>query len=191
MRNNKTSAVFVVACCIAWPATVFAQASAPAATRAGSQSAGGAPAVSVVPTPAAVEAANELMQLQEQTLLLKAQLKKLDAQAQVDEREQSLRRIGGQVTYDNVSLFATQSLGKTTSATLGMGNGVSVDVQSGDMLPNGMRVISIRPGTVVVAAPNGRRLTLAISPPSHQASLNAAAANGEVPPIPTLPMPSR
>lgn len=174
------SAASALACACAWPVTALAQASTPAA--------------SVVPTAAATQAANELMRLQEDTLLLKAELKKLDAQAQVVEREQALHRMGNTVTYGEVSLVATQSLGKSMSATLSSNDGSEFDVRTGDTLPGGMRVVQIRSGALVLAGENQRRTTLTVSTPSRGAVRNVAANGsdaGGVPPIPSLPLPSR
>lgn len=180
MNNDKTWIELAFALVLAWPITAVSQASTPAAA--------------VVPTPAAVQVANELMQMQEETLLLKAELKKLDAQAQVAEREQTLHRMGSTVTYGEVSLVATQSLGKTMSATLSSSDGSEFDVRAGETLPDGMRVVQIRSGAVVLVSEDGRHTTLTVSMPAHGALRNIAAngtAAGGVPPIPTLPMPAR
>ncbi|TKC86962.1 type IV pilus biogenesis protein PilP [Trinickia terrae] len=185
MRNDALT-ILALACAFSCPAAALAEASAPAAD-AGTR-------VSVQPTAAAMQAANELMRLQEDTLLLKAQLKKLDAQAQVAEREQTLHRMGNPVTYGEVSLLATQSLGKAMSATLASSDGSEFDVRAGDTLPDGMRVVQIRSGAVVLAGQDGRRTTLTVSMPAHGGARSLAANNagpGGVPPIPTLPMPSR
>jgi type IV pilus biogenesis protein PilP len=165
---------------MAWPLLAFAQASASAADAA--------PRVEVVPTEAARQAANELMQLQEETLILKAQLKKLDAQAQVAERQEALHRMGNSAApFSDVSLVATQSLGKRISATVATTDGAEFDVTMGDTLPNGMRVAAIHPGSIVLASSNGHRTTLAVSSSARQSSRNVTqAAAGSVPPIPTL-----
>ena len=187
MRNDGALALWAAACMIASPATAHAEP----------QAASTAPGMTVVPTAAAMKAANELMQLQEQTMLLKAQLKKLDAEAQVAEREQALHRMGD--TESNagadVSLLGTQSLGKTTTATVETSDGAELDVRAGETLPNGMRVMSIRSAAMVVIAPDGRRMTISISSPLQQRSrsfaANGAGNGGGVPPIPTLPISSR
>lgn len=152
-----------------------------------------APAAAVVPTPAAMAAANELMQLQEDTVVLKAQLKKLDAQEQVAEREASLSQMGRTVTNTEVAVVATQSLGGETSATVRTVDGGELDVRAGDTLPNGMHVVSIRSGAMVLQNLNGQRNTLIVSSPrGDDARLAATAApHGAVPPIPTLPMHTR
>jgi type IV pilus biogenesis protein PilP len=184
MRNDRAMTVWMIAGCFAWPVSALAQGGAADA------SADTAPRATVVPTPAASQAADELMQLQEQTLLLKAQLKKLDAQAEVAAREQTISRMGGGgVSYGDMSLVATQSLGKTMAATVSSGDGAEMDVHAGDTLPNGMRVVSIRSGAVVLAGDGGRRVTLAVTSSqqaSHNVMATGSAAEG-MPPLPTLP----
>jgi type IV pilus biogenesis protein PilP len=185
MRNDDALTVFVLACGFVWPLAAFGQASVTAADAA--------PSVNVVPTAAAAQAATELMRLQEETLILKAQLKKLDAQAQVVERQEALHRMGSAVSsYSDVSLVATQSLGKTMSATVATSDGTEIDVTAGDMLPNGMRVAAIRSGAIVLASKDGGRTTLTVSTSTRQPPRNVASTGAAgVPPIPTLPMPTR
>jgi len=162
----------------AWSVAAIAQTAAPAAV--------------VVPTPAAAAAASELMRLQEDTVVLKAQLKKLDAQAQVAEREAALSRMGRTITYDEIAVLATQSLGNTTSATVDVNGSGDLDVRQGDTLANGMRVVSIRPGTVVVEDKDARRTTLTVMSARKAPSRVAAAGlNGGMPSIPALSMPAR
>jgi type IV pilus biogenesis protein PilP len=185
MKNNRALIVLTAACCIAWPLWARAQSSAPA-------TADTAPRVAVVPTPAAVAAADELMRLQEETVVLKAELKKLDAQADVAAREDAINRLGHRAIESNVSLIATQSLGKTMFASVATSDGGELDVRTGDTLPNNMRVVSIRPGAIVVEARDGHRSTLTVSSaPRMVEATGAGTANTGVPPIPTLPMSMR
>jgi hypothetical protein len=199
MKNDRAMALLMIACCFAWPVAALAQgpgaaadasAGAPANVPAGAPADAG-PRATVVPTPAAVQAANELMQLQEETLLLKAQLKKLDAQAEVVEREQAIHRMGGTTSYGDISLVATQSLGKRMNATISSSDGAEMDVRAGDTLPNGMRVVSIRSGAIVLAGEDGHRVTLTVTSPQqmpHNVAATGTAADGAgVPPLPTLP----
>ncbi|MET3624733.1 type IV pilus biogenesis protein PilP [Burkholderia ambifaria] len=187
--------MLVLACCCAWPLAASGAASAAAATAAAPAEA--APRLNVVPTPAAMQAANELMRLQEETMILKAQLKKLDAQAQVAERQEALHRMGSTVSsYSDVSLVATQGLGKKLSATVATSDGAEFDVGPGDTLPNGLRVAAIRPGAIVLASQDGRRTTLTVSASARQQPARNVASTGSpgVPPVPTLPalpMPAR
>jgi type IV pilus biogenesis protein PilP len=189
MRNKHAMAALTLACAVVWPLAALGEASATPADEA--------PRVDVVPTAVAKQAANELMRLQEDTLILKAQLKKLDAQTQVFERQETLNRIGSTVSsYSDISLVATQSLGKRVGATVATSGGSESDVTTGDTLPNGMRVAAIRPGAIVLVAPDGHRTTLSVSvnaqdPVRTAAQIGTQAAARGVPPIPTLPLPTR
>lgn len=180
MKNDK--ALIALAWAIAGPTVAFAQGADGPTAAADLRAA-------VVPTPAAVQTASELMRLQEDTLLLKARLKKLDAQAQVAQREQSMRTSGGGIAYGEIALIATQSLGRATAATLSS-DGSEFDVQAGDRLPNGSRVAQIRPGRVVLTDPGGHSTMLAVSTRVRGAPRDLAAnviGPVGVPPIPTLP----
>ncbi|MDH6146222.1 MULTISPECIES: hypothetical protein [Paraburkholderia] len=152
-----------------------------------------APPAAVVPTSAAMAAATQLMRLQEDTVVLNAQLKKLDAQAQVAAREAALDQVSRTVANTEVSVVATQSLGGETSATVRTVDGGELDVHAGDTLPNGMRVVSIRPGAMVVQGIGGQRSTLIVSSVRDTSRVAATtdALHGGTPPIPTLPMPTR
>lgn len=183
---------------VAFPTPVCAQAaSTPLTVKAAAPAPGAALAKAAPPpdptaSPAALAAANQLMSLQEDTVILKAQLKKLEAQADVAARQDALGRMGHAVNADQLGIVATQSLGKTMMATIDVNDGSELDVHAGDQLPNGIRIVSIRPGVVVVDS-NGRRSTLTVSSPRQRES-RMVAVNGTssgVPPIPTLPMPAR
>jgi type IV pilus biogenesis protein PilP len=182
-------ALFVLVALVVMPGSVYAAA----ATPANPASASAAPPAAVVPTSAAMAAANQLMRLQEDTVVLNAQLKKLDAQAQVAAREAALNQVSRTAANTEVSVVATQSLGRDTSATVRTVDGGELDVHAGDTLPNGMRVVSIRPGAMVVQGLGGQRSTLLVSSArdGSRVAASADAMHGGTPPIPTLPMPTR
>lgn len=183
---------------VAFPTAAGAQAASTAPTVKAVAPAPGAALAQAAPppdptaSPAALAAANQLMSLQEDTVILKAQLKKLEAQADVAARQDALGRMGHAVNADQLGVVATQGLGNTMMATIDVNDGSELDVRAGDRLPNGIRIVSIRPGVVVVDS-NGRRSTLTVSSP-RQREPRMVAVNGTssgVPPIPTLPMPAR
>jgi type IV pilus biogenesis protein PilP len=185
MKSDRTLIVLAIACCVTWPLSAAAQSSAPAPADTG-------PRVVAMPTPAATEAADKLMQLQEETVVLKAELKELDAQAEVAEREDAINRLGHSEISNNVTLIATQSLGQAMVASVATSDGSELDVRTGDTLPNSMRVVSIRSGAVVVETRNGHRSTLTVSSTSRIATTPSAnQANNGIPPLPTLPMSMR
>jgi type IV pilus biogenesis protein PilP len=165
------------------------KATPPAVPTAAAQSAAVEPAA---PQPGA---AAELMRLQEDTVVLKAQLKKLDAQAQVAERERALERLNGAVpSYDEVRVLATQSLGTATSATISLSDGTEVEARAGETLPNDMRVVAIRAGSVTVERQGGKRMVLPVWS-ARGSSRTGPQLGGPsmtmIPPPPTLPGLSR
>ncbi|MEW6343417.1 MAG: type IV pilus biogenesis protein PilP [Paraburkholderia sp.] len=110
-------------------------------------------------------AAAELTRLQEQTVLLKAEIKKLDAQAEVAQRTAALTRLGSAGTAvdagsDAVRVVAIEGLGRRFSATLQSAEGEEFDVSAGDVLPNGLHIVSIAPNEVVGRWNDGRTLHL-------------------------------
>ncbi|PCE22551.1 hypothetical protein BWP39_23005 [Paraburkholderia acidicola] len=204
-NNDRSLRNWALVCCLAWPALASAQtAPAPATIKpANPRAASGtvavgatsaAPAVTdSAPSPAALAAAQELMGLQEDTVILNAQLKKLDVQTQVAERQEALSKMGRAVTNDEVAVIATQGLGRMMMATLNVNNSSEVDVHAGDTLSNGMRVVSIRPGVVVIDS-HGMRNTLTVSSSSSGTQSHMVATSGMrngMSPIPTIPMPGR
>jgi type IV pilus biogenesis protein PilP len=186
MKNDFVVCAWALASCLsvpAWAATADDPAS-PAAAQA-EPSALQAPA----PAQAAVPAAAELMRLQEDTVVLKAQLKKLDAQAEVAQREQALDRMGDTPAYDDVRVMATQSLGNRMWATMSLNDGSEVDARPGDTLPNGLRIIAIHSGSVLVERRSGKRSELPVWSAPAGAGWVAAQAGGPstLRPFPTLP----
>jgi type IV pilus biogenesis protein PilP len=151
-----------------------------------------APAQASPPDAATVDAADELTHLQEQTMLLKAQLKRLDAQAQVDAREAALNHltVAGNGLND-VRVVAVEGLGQSYSATLRVANSNEFDVHEGDVLPNGGRVESIQADAVYVLTAAGKHVRL--TPVSVPEDADAApvptpiASNGFNPAASTMP----
>jgi type IV pilus biogenesis protein PilP len=166
--------------CLAWGGACHA-ATTQAASRDPQQSESSGPATS--------NAADELMHLQEQTLLLKAQLKKLDAQAQVAERTAALSRLGG--AADGIDsgrgalrVVAIEGLGRRFSATLQTVDGQQFEVAAGDQLPNGMRIVSVATNEVLARSDSGRMLHL-IPVLSRGAAPYGAAQAASVPGLPS------
>ncbi|MBN3853202.1 type IV pilus biogenesis protein PilP [Paraburkholderia sp. Ac-20340] len=178
----------------ATPASNIAPASTNPSTNPSATAAAPALVADVVPGAAAVSAANQLMRLQEDTVVLKAQLKKLDAQAQVAEREAAIGRLDRNGASAVYTLLTTESLGGASSATLQTADGAEFDVLAGDTLPDGQRVLAIRPGAVDIGAGHGgRRSTLTVMTTHRAATRLAAAANGwsgaasNLPTLPAMP----
>ena len=77
---------------------------------------------------------------------------------------------------------AVEGIGAKMYATLEMDNGNLIDVQAGDLLANGMKVVAIAPGSVTVETAKRRRLRL-----SSAISLPAAFNPGYLGPGLNLP----
>jgi len=56
---------------------------------------------------------------------------------------------------------AIEGLGKTLYATLEMADGSMLDVQTGSVLPNGMRILAVESNAVLAQAPGRKRVRLA------------------------------
>ncbi|WP_412025878.1 type IV pilus biogenesis protein PilP [Burkholderia cepacia] len=131
--------------------------------------------------------ADELIRLQEQTMLLKAELKKLDAQAQVAERAAALSRIAGNGRFrpgedgavDAPRVIAIEGLGRNLSATLQGADGQQFDAGAGDILPDGWQIVSVS-SSEVVGRRRGRVVHL-------RPGTAAGAAIGPLPPVAGVP----
>ncbi|WP_010089274.1 type IV pilus biogenesis protein PilP [Burkholderia ubonensis] len=133
--------------------------------------------------------AARLTQLQSETVLLQAQLKKLETQQQVVERAAQLARAlgGGAPAAGQFTVTAIEGVGKRAFATLRMNGGAEFEVQRGDALPDGGRVVAIEPRAVVVSS-RGRTVRLSTASPSYAGNppLPADAA-APLPSVPSLP----
>ncbi|ACA95032.1 MULTISPECIES: type IV pilus biogenesis protein PilP [Burkholderia cepacia complex] len=109
-------------------------------------------------------AAAQLTRLEEQTVLLKAEIRKLDAQAEVAQRTAALARLGSAATIDpvaqNVRVIAIEGFGHRYTAIVQTGIGERFDVASGDELPNGMKIVSIGANEVVGRWGNGQKMRM-------------------------------
>ncbi len=136
------------------PPAASAVAGQPATTRASSA------APEPPPSGWSANAAAQLTRLEEQTVLLKAEIRRLDAQAEVAQRTAALARLGSAATIDpvsqNVRVVAIEGLGRRYSAVVQTGDGQRFDVAPGDELPNGLKIVSIGANEVVGRWPNGQ-----------------------------------
>lgn len=111
---------------------------------------------------------DSLTQIEAETLLLKAREKQLDVQASIISKQNEIaarQNVSTRLTQPPVVgdpiVQAIEGLGKSMFATLQLSDGNIVDVQAGDTLSNGMRVLSIKSSEVVVQASDKRRIRLA------------------------------
>ncbi|WP_075257006.1 type IV pilus biogenesis protein PilP [Herbaspirillum camelliae] len=122
---------------------------------------------------AAETTSESLTRIEAETMVLKAREKQLEIQASIVGRQneiaakQSLTAAMTQaeVVGDPV-VRAIEGIGGRMYATLQMSDGSVIDVQQGDTLPGGMKIVSIGQREVL-AQSNGRRLRLSgYAPPS-------------------------
>jgi type IV pilus biogenesis protein PilP len=119
-----------------------------------------APALVDAPSPEAVATVAALTRLEGETVVLKAELKKLETQTQIAQRSAELNRLNGGGAPDEVRVRAVEGLGGKLFATLESRNAGEFEVKVGDTLPNGMRIVAIKPNAVVAQLRGGARVQL-------------------------------
>ncbi|MES2742991.1 MAG: type IV pilus biogenesis protein PilP [Pseudomonadota bacterium] len=144
---------------------------------------------------AAQSTAEQLSQIENDTLVLKAQERQMavklqlaNQQAELNARHSDSGRAAAQPGRGgDPTIVSIEGIGEKLYATLMMANGASIEVQSGETLPNGMRVLSIRANEVLVQGDKKQRIRLASGAPAA-APPSAPAANPRQPFIlPPLP----
>ena len=147
------------------------------------------------PEPAQPSAtAQALTRLEEESLLLKARLKALETEAQIAQRNAELTRLAAAGDRSGFVVRAVEGIGKSLYATLWSRDQGEVEVKAGDTLPNGMRIVAVRPGEVLAQHPRSRKsvarpMAIDARPASagEQSYAGAPAAGGAVPGIPGIP----
>ncbi|HWW05990.1 type IV pilus biogenesis protein PilP [Collimonas sp.] len=124
---------------------------------------------------ASAESTSEsLTRIDAETLVLKARERQLEVQVNiVNKQNEILARqtmasvISAPPVVGDPVIRAIEGIGKTMFATLQMNDGSIVDVQSGDILANGMKILSIRSSEVIAQSKNSQRIRLAsYAPPA-------------------------
>jgi type IV pilus biogenesis protein PilP len=136
--------------------------------------------------------AGELSRIEAETTLLKATAKKVEVQAQIAAKQAEIDRLNKTSSnrdampagYGDPTVHAVEGIGRNRYATLNFGGGVMMDVRVGDVLPNGMKVISINPNEVIIGSGKKNRVRLVQSGYPVPAPAHSGA------PLPTLPAPS-
>jgi len=144
---------------------------------------------------AAAESAtvDTLTKIEAETLVLKAREKQLivqgsivTKQAEIASKQAEIDRLVQPGIVGDPTVQALEGMGGVFYATLQLDNGSTLDVKAGDILPNGMVVISIRGNEVIVAA-NKRRIRLATGSLTSSASVSSGNARQPFSLPPTLP----
>ncbi len=133
--------------------------------------------------------ADQLSRIDAETLVLKAQerqlavqTKILQLQADLNNRQTSIDQNARPGAPGDPTVQSIEGIGDAVFATLLFENGSSIDVRTGDVLPNGMRVLSVRTNEVTVSADKRRNVRLL---PGNAALISAAS--GAVPATMALP----
>jgi len=129
-----------------------------------------------------------LTKLEAETAVLKAKARKLDVQAQIATREAEIAKLTLPAVYGDPTVRSVEGVGRHMYATLQLDNGSAMDVQAGDALPSGAKVVSIGANEVIVQKPDKRRYRLATTPVPHAQAQGGMPA-GNLPMLPPMAMP--
>jgi type IV pilus biogenesis protein PilP len=151
------------------------------------------------PAPAWSETiAETLTRLEAETAILKANARKAEVQAQIAGKQAEIanRRAEARRSTPDASSAAPQlrgieGVGERLYATLELPNRGTVDVRAGDRLPDGTRVVAIKPNEVELETSSRRRIRLAggmgpttISPAVHADMSLPPTAMADLPDLP-------
>lgn len=102
-----------------------------------------------------------LGRIEAETMVLKARERQLEVQAKVLARQQEIaakqaehERKPQPSISGNPLVHSIEGLGDALFATLQLSGGALIEVRAGDMLDNGMKVVTIRPNEVLVQTRN-------------------------------------
>ncbi len=162
---------------------------------AGVGSARGAEAVESASDPRAqrrpVVSVEEMARLNGDVVLFDARLRAIEAKLKVRQKQLELDRLDGSFTGDVPSLPRVRSIEGMSArlrATIVYANGTQIDVAEGDALPNGLKVVTVRPGNVTVVRNNHRyRLGVVTHPEQVPQGASGLPASGMPLPPPGMP----
>ncbi|HEY0846345.1 MAG TPA: type IV pilus biogenesis protein PilP [Noviherbaspirillum sp.] len=127
-----------------------------------------------------------LTRIEAETAVLKAQVKKLEAQAQIAAKQAEISRMAGVPTVSDPRVRAIEGIGNSLHALVQIESGSTLEVKTGDMLPDGSRVVSIRPNEVIIQKSNKKkvRLLTGVSPASpRELGGSGSHAMSSLPPL--------
>lgn len=142
----------------------------------------------------AESASDTLTRVEAETLILKAREKQLEVQASIVAKQNDIaakQAMKDHMTQNAVVgdplIRAVEGIGKSTYATLELSNGNLIDAQVGDVLSNGMKIVSIRSNEVIVER-NKKRTRLSASSHGSSAFNPSYPSSGvNLPPLPMMP----
>lgn len=111
---------------------------------------------------------DSLTKIESETLILKAREKQLEAQSNVLAKQAEIAAkqnmsdlLANTAAAGRPVVRSIEGIGRTLYATVQLGDGNTVDVQAGDTLSNGMKIVSIRPNEVIAETTKKQRIRLA------------------------------
>jgi len=118
--------------------------------------------------PANAESTSDaLTRIEAETLVLKAKERQLEVQSSILTKQNEIatkQSMGSPLTETSAGgdpvVRAIEGIGSGLYATLQMSNGSIVDVQPGSELPGGMKIVSIKTGSVFARTREGRTIRL-------------------------------
>jgi type IV pilus biogenesis protein PilP len=125
--------------------------------------------------------ADALARIEAETLVLKARERQLTVQAQIAALQAeiaSLRPMNARGRHAAASrpvIRGIDGIGRTVYATLMLEGGNVIEVKAGDVLPNGMRIVSVQANGVIVDTPNRGRIHLVAGEPKTAVAKPLAA----------------
>lgn len=138
-----------------------------------------------------------LTRIEAETMLLKAREKQLDVQANILSKQNEIalkQGVAGKLPQLSTSpdpvLRSVEGVGTALYATLETNSGV-FEVQRGDVLPNGMQVVSITMNGTTLRNTSGKNVHLAVNVQNRPAATgleSMATGNGPMPSLPPLPL---
>ncbi|RKP44593.1 type IV pilus biogenesis protein PilP [Trinickia fusca] len=144
------------------------------------------------PSPEAAATVAALTRLEGETVVLKAELKKLETQTQIAQRAAELSRLNGGAGPEDVRVVAVEGIGAKLYATLVSRNEGQYEVKAGDTLPNGMKILSIKSNAVYAQSRSGAKVQLPMLATWSDASSFSGSTGGDVagvPPLPSMSLP--
>jgi type IV pilus biogenesis protein PilP len=137
---------------------------------------------------------DKLTRIEEETMLLKARERQLDVRASILNKQTEIASREGAISQQGQAgrqadpvVHGVEGLGRAMFATLEMADGSLVEAQAGDVLANGMRVLSVAPGNVVVLNGKKKQVRLAAYVPRQAVPMAGLPSSGMMPPLPPLP----
>jgi len=138
-----------------------------------------------------VVSVEEMARLNGDVVLFDARLRAIEAKLKVRQKQLELDRLDGSFTGDVPSLPKVRSIEGMSArlrATIVYSNGTEIDVVEGDALPNGLKVVTVRPGNVTVVRNNHTyRLGVVTHPELILQGTSGLPASGMPLPPPGMP----